>query len=148
MARYQITISEKTYDVEVFEKRGNTLTFSVNGEKRTVTTSDAPPSDAQVRFLSSSSKNSPTQTSQQTQIFNDHFIRSPIPGIVSSTQVKAGQTLVKGTVVAVVEAMKMENNITAQQAGIVKSVLVEKGQEVKAGQELVEMVVEQEGTAL
>ena len=53
--------------------------------------------------------------------------------------VAAGQTIKSGDVVIKMEAMKMENDITSEFSGTVKSVLVEQGAQVQSGQALVEL---------
>lgn len=48
---------------------------------------------------------------------------SPMPGIVKSVSVQVGQRVVDGQEVCVVEAMKMQNKLTAGRAGVVSTVL-------------------------
>ena len=64
-------------------------------------------------------------------------VLSPIQGNVIDVKVKVGDTVAVGTVIAVVEAMKLENDIVATAAGTVKQVLVSKGQTVSTNQVLV-----------
>ena len=59
-------------------------------------------------------------------------IGASIPGMVSSVNVKAGDTVEENQVVAIIEAMKMETSVTAPKAGRVKEVCVAAGQVVKA----------------
>ena len=44
---------------------------------------------------------------------------SPMPGIVKSVSVKVGQRVAEGQEVCVVEAMKMQNKLTAGRIGVV-----------------------------
>lgn len=60
-------------------------------------------------------------------------ITAPIPGVVHNVPVKPGDAVKSGDVVAVIEAMKMENNIYASRDGKVKEVLVHAGSEVQEG---------------
>jgi propionyl-CoA carboxylase alpha chain len=62
---------------------------------------------------------------------------APMPGIVISTYVHSGDSVSKGDLLLVLEAMKMEHRITASRDGIVAALHVEKGQQVKNGQLLV-----------
>ena len=62
---------------------------------------------------------------------------SPMPGVVVSVSAAAGQKVLKGTVLVVVEAMKMEHAIVAPRDGTVQEVKVELGDRVAAGDELV-----------
>lgn len=66
-------------------------------------------------------------------------IVSPMPGRVIKINVKAGQKVKKGNVLMVVEAMKMENNITAPKEGKVEVVLVKEGEMVDGSKELVKL---------
>ena len=61
---------------------------------------------------------------------------APMPGAVIEVRVEAGQTVVAGTVLAIVEAMKMEHAITAPADGTVTEVLVRAGATVDGGQRL------------
>jgi biotin carboxyl carrier protein len=60
--------------------------------------------------------------------------RSPIAGIVTRINVEPGRSVRAGEVLVVVEAMKMENNLTAAAAAFVKSVSVKVGDTVKLKQ--------------
>ncbi|RVM40527.1 biotin/lipoyl-containing protein, partial [Sinorhizobium meliloti] len=51
----------------------------------------------------------------------------PMPGVVTSITVKAGETVEAGQAIAVVEAMKMENILRAEKRAIVKRVAIEAG---------------------
>ena len=63
---------------------------------------------------------------------------SPMPGLVVSIDVKAGQEVKEGETVAVIEAMKMQNIIKAERDGVVKSVGPKAGDSVAADDVLVE----------
>jgi methylmalonyl-CoA carboxyltransferase 1.3S subunit len=64
--------------------------------------------------------------------------RSPVTGLVIKVNVKPGQTVAAGELMLVLEAMKMETNITAPHAATVKTVHVTPGDSVKMNQVLVE----------
>jgi methylmalonyl-CoA carboxyltransferase small subunit len=64
--------------------------------------------------------------------------RSPVSGIVASVTAQAGQSLQAGDVLLVLEAMKMETQVTAQVAGKVAAIKVKAGESVQSGQILVE----------
>ncbi len=67
-------------------------------------------------------------------------ITAPLPGTLVGIKVKVGDTVSAGQTLAVLEAMKMENNIDAPQGGTVKSVNVQAGATVMEGDLL--MVIE------
>ena len=58
---------------------------------------------------------------------------APLPGIILEIHVKPGDVVEAGQIVAVVEAMKMENNLTAERAGTVREIRVQKGAVVATG---------------
>ena len=64
--------------------------------------------------------------------------RSPVSGVVVKVVASAGATLNAGDTILVLEAMKMETNITAPQAGVIASIKVNQGSRVQTGDVLVE----------
>ena len=64
-------------------------------------------------------------------------VSAPMPGTIVGVNVAAGQKVEKGTVLCILEAMKMENEIQAPEAGTVASVSVTKGASVNTGDLLV-----------
>ena len=65
------------------------------------------------------------------------MVLAPMPGLVKSVFVNAGQTVEKGARLAILEAMKMEHTLTAGRDGTVASVLAEAGEQVEAGAALI-----------
>ncbi|HEY1389718.1 MAG TPA: biotin/lipoyl-containing protein [Ktedonobacterales bacterium] len=63
----------------------------------------------------------------------DANIRAPMPGLVSNLLAEEGAEVQRGQAVVVLEAMKMENDLPAPRAGIVKSLRVSRGQAVNQG---------------
>ncbi len=63
-------------------------------------------------------------------VSGDAAIRAPMPGLVSNIVAPEGVYVERGQPVIVLEAMKMENDLTTPRAGLVKSVKVSKGQTV------------------
>lgn len=61
------------------------------------------------------------------------IIVSPLRGMVLRIDVKVGDKVKKGGVVAVIEALKMENKVSASHAGVVREIFVHEGQRVGAG---------------
>jgi propionyl-CoA carboxylase alpha chain len=66
------------------------------------------------------------------------FVLSPMPGLLVEVAVQAGQKVMAGERVAVIEAMKMENVLFAAQDGIVKSVVAAKGESLSVDQVILE----------
>ena len=63
-------------------------------------------------------------------------VKAPLQGTVMKVKVKPGDTVTKGAPVAVIEALKMENDVPAPQDGVVASVDVKSGDSVKTDQVL------------
>ena len=74
----------------------------------------------------------------QDGLADEKVCRSPIAGIVQRINVQPGQQLQVNDLLVVLEAMKMETNITAHTAGKVKKILASVGEAVKSGQPLIE----------
>ena len=64
-------------------------------------------------------------------------VKAPMPGTINRINVKAGDAVKKGDVLAVLEAMKMENDICAPQDGTVAGVNVAQGAAVATDEVLV-----------
>ena len=62
-----------------------------------------------------------------------NIITAPLPGVITSVKVKEGEIIKAGQIVAVLEAMKMENDLQAERDGRVKEIKVEKGDSVLEG---------------
>jgi len=67
-------------------------------------------------------------------------LKAPMPGLVLSVSVTAGQEVKKGDSLLILEAMKMENMLKSTTDGVVKKVHVAVGDKVEKGQVLVEFV--------
>ena len=57
----------------------------------------------------------------------------PMQGTIVKVSVEVGQEVEAGETIVILEAMKMENNVNAEKAGVVKSVKVHPGDSVSAG---------------
>lgn len=78
---------------------------------------------------------------------NGHVVRSPMVGTfyraaspTSGNFAEIGQTVKKGDILCIVEAMKMMNHIEAEASGVIESILVENGQPVEYDQPLFTIV--------
>jgi oxaloacetate decarboxylase alpha subunit len=61
---------------------------------------------------------------------------APLPGSIFTMKCKEGDTVNEGDTVLVMEAMKMESEVTAHQSGTIQSILVKEGDNVQTGDEL------------
>lgn len=121
--RLQITVDGKTYEVDV--EWGDE-----QEEQSLQPQAPIPQTQALPNAFRESNSASPAGGSKVS--------RSSVMGTVMRVNVQAGQTVEAGQLVVVIEAMKMETNVTAPCAGTVKTVLVKAGDAVKMNQPLVE----------
>ena len=85
-----------------------------------------------------------TQAQQSVEVQKEEpitgkVVEAPMPGNIFKILVKPGDMVSKGQNVLVLEAMKMENNITSDYAGKVKRILTQEGKSVTAGAKLIEI---------
>ena len=111
MKRYTITVNGNAYDVTVEE---------ADGSAAPVAAAPAP-------------KAAPKKAAPAPAAAGSASINAPMPGTIVDVKVKVGDKVTNGTVVAVLEAMKMENDIVSDQDGVVASVNVAKGDSVETG---------------
>jgi biotin carboxyl carrier protein len=141
---YRVTIGNETYRV-VLKENG----VSINGELLPVKVEGAFNEGATVTTSSRSMKvlvepvREMAAVSVEAEVTHSGkgsdskgSITAPMPGKIISIKVKAGDTVSQNQIVAVLEAMKMENEIQSEVAGTVQSVSVKAGETVEGGQVL------------
>lgn len=124
MKNYTITVNGTAYDVTVEEKSGTGMPAAPTqavpgipaGAPKTAAFAAAPAANAAVAGSDGSVK-----------------VSAPMPGKILGVKAAPGQTVKKGGVIVVLEAMKMENEIVAPQDGTIVSVHVAAGDTVEAG---------------
>ena len=130
MAEYRYRINGHTYNIEIGAENGGTIDVSVNGKVYTVerqeisTTADMAP------------KSIPVQKTAALDA-NTAAVTAPLPGTIISIKVKPGDKVTANQTVAVLEAMKMENEIEAGYAGTVRDVKVAERDTVLEGAVLI-----------
>jgi biotin carboxyl carrier protein len=67
---------------------------------------------------------------------DEEIVKTPMPGVVVAVEVKAGDRVDAGSPVVIVEAMKMQNEISTICGGLVKEILVREGDIVESNQKL------------
>ena len=128
MKTYKYKIDGAAYDVTINEVQGRRAKVVVNGI----------PFDVEMQGTQLTEDNLPNV---DTTAVPDAPAPAPAeqpaaaasPGVVTKILVKAGQAVKKGENILVLEAMKMENNITAENDGTVTAVCVNPGDSVLEG---------------
>ncbi|NLZ47613.1 MAG: biotin/lipoyl-binding protein [Clostridiales bacterium] len=118
--KYVVTLNNKRYEVEVERGKASILSTSEIDSKATQVVAETPKNQA------------PVQESGAKDV-----LKAPMPGTVLEIKVNQGARVKEGDVVIILEAMKMENEITASSSGLVKKILVTKGQMVDTNDALV-----------
>lgn len=120
MRKFVINVNGKSYDVEVEEIRDGVAVTT----PAPVVAAPAPQA-------------APAAAPKATGNAGSVKIESPMPGNVLKINVKVGDTVAEGQAVAVLEAMKMENDIVSPSAGTVASINVSVGDSIDTGAVLV-----------
>ena len=125
MRRFNVTVNGVSYDV-VVEEIGGTAPAQA-------------PVSAPVQTPAAAPAQTPAQAPAQAPAgaAGGVAVKAPMPGTIMKINVTLGQAVKKGDVLCVLEAMKMENDISAPQDGVVASVNVQKGASVQTEEVLV-----------
>ena len=116
--KYIVTLRDRTFEVEV--ENGEAMILDEYEAKSPAAAVAAPATTAPVAAVESSSV-APVAIGAGTPV------PAPMPGNIVSLEVKVGDSVAEGDVVAVMEAMKMNVEVVAPCAGTIKQILVEKG---------------------
>ena len=120
MKRYRITVNGQSYDVQV-EEVGGAAAAPAASAPRPAPAAAAPAATA------SAGASGPSA------------VKAPMPGTLMAYKVAVGQAVRKGDVLLILEAMKMENEITAPADGTVKALGPSEGSSVSTGDLLVDL---------
>ena len=144
MKEYKFKINGKDYAVTIGEASGRSLTVNVNGADYDVELSEgdfsaAPTAPVEMtKGTSAPVEVSPAAAPAAPKAAGaGKAIKSPLPGIIISIDVKEGQAVTRGQKVAVIEAMKMENDILAECDGTITAIHASKGDSVLEGADIV-----------
>eukprot|EP00096_Caligus_rogercresseyi_P004072 TRINITY_DN1820_c0_g1_i1.p1 TRINITY_DN1820_c0_g1~~TRINITY_DN1820_c0_g1_i1.p1 ORF type:complete len:646 (+),score=206.72 TRINITY_DN1820_c0_g1_i1:631-2568(+) len=92
-----------------------------------------------VPVLTSRAKELQAHMIEKPKMDTSKVVQSPMPGVLKSLSVVAGDMVGEGQEVCIVEAMKMQNSLKAGSTGKVKAILVSEGETVEEDQVLVEI---------
>jgi biotin carboxyl carrier protein len=133
--KYKISISDKSYEVEIEDVHARPIVAYVDGQKFEVHPDNG--SKPEARAETTESKPVVLSTHAVVQTGSENELTAPLPGTIISVFVKAGDEIEAGKVVLIIEAMKMKNSIRTTRGGNVAEVLVSPGQTVAHKQALV-----------
>ena len=140
MKTYKFKINGNEYNVDINSVEGNIADVTVNGasykvEMDTPVAPAAPVAAGPAQAPAAAAAPAPAAAPAGS----GKAITSPLPGVIIEVSVKEGQAVKAGQKVAVIEAMKMENEIQAPSDGTVTAILVHKGDSVLEGAEIVKI---------
>lgn len=144
MKEYKFKINGNDYNVVINSTNGNLADVTVNGVSYQVEMENAMPAAAPVQAAPvaapvAAPQAAPVQAAAPAAkpAGEGKPVTSPLPGVIIEVSVKEGDTVAAGQKVAVLEAMKMENEIQADRAGVVTKINVSKGDSVLEGAAIV-----------
>ena len=128
--KYKVTLNGRTYEVEV--EAGKAMLLD---EYEAI--APAPAAAAPVAAAPAAAAPAAAAPAAPAVTGAGEAVNAPMPGTILKVNVTAGQAVKAGTVLVVLEAMKMENEIMAPKDGTVTQVVVSKGSSVDTGAPLV-----------
>ena len=144
MKEYKFKINGNEYNVTIQSVQGQHADVVVYGMSYQVEMENAPAASAGVPAAASAatpaaSPAPPAAAPEAKPAGEGKAVESPLPGVIIEVSVKVGDVVKTGQKVAVIEAMKMENEIQAPEAGTVTAVIVNKGDSVLEGDPIVKI---------
>ena len=138
MKEYKYKINGNVYKVAIGDIEDNIAHVEVNGTPYKVEMEKAPKVVVKpvARPAATSAPATPVVKTAAAST-GKSGVKSPLPGVILDIKVNVGDTVKKGQVIIILEAMKMENNINADKDGKITAINVNKGDSVLEGTDLV-----------
>ena len=149
MKEYKFKINGNEYNVAINGIEGKNADVTVNGVSYNVELENAPahaaapapiaaaaPAAAPASVAAAAPAAAPAAPKAAAPA-GGKTVKSPLPGVIISVDVKEGQAVKRGQKLAVLEAMKMENEILSEFEGTVSAIHVSKGESVLEGANVV-----------
>jgi biotin carboxyl carrier protein len=138
MKNFKFKIHENNYNVNIKSHEGNVIDLEVNGTSYSVKMKQDIQITKTPTLVRAASKR-PAEPLKVNPKSSKTRIVAPIPGVILSINVKVGDEIKVGDRLLVLEAMKMENNIVAEKAGIVTALKIAVGQQVLQDELMIEL---------
>ena len=122
--KYKITLKGKTYEIEV--EKGQAMLLKEYEAMAPKAPEAAPAPVAQAAAPA-------PVAAAPAAAASANAVPSPLPGTVVNVKIAVGQTVKQDEVVMIIEAMKMENEVSAPKAGKITNIYVQKGTAVQTG---------------
>ena len=140
MKTYKLKINGNAYEVAINSIEGNIADVTVNGASYQVEMENAPAAAVPAPAVQAAAAQPAAATAApaaQPASGAGTKVTSPLPGVIIEVSVKVGDAVKAGQKVAVIEAMKMENEISATKDGTISAIHVSKGDSVLEGADVV-----------
>lgn len=138
MKNFTFKINENSYGVKIISHENSMIELEVNGTHYAVKMKEDI-KIAKTPTLVRKPVNTAMEPVKTNQITSKAKIIAPIPGTILSINVKIGDVIKENDPLLVLEAMKMENSITAEKSGVVTAINVNVGQQVLQGEVMIEL---------
>jgi biotin carboxyl carrier protein len=146
MRTYKLRVGGESFEAKIVEYSESKIVVNLNGDFYDVDIEPETVRSPQVRSASAprpeGKKKTPKKADPvpvQASRLSAGMVIAPIPGVVRSILVKEGDSVSDSDVLLILEAMKMENQITARAAGTVKTIHVAVGDSVQEEQVLIDI---------
>ena len=145
MSKYQYKVQGVDYEVEIEEVEGNIAKVNVNGipfevEMQQPINAAKHPTIVKPKVAAPAAEPAPAAPAPQAApkaapkaAAKGTTLQAPLPGTITNILVKEGESVFAGQVVVILEAMKMQNNIEAEQSGTITAIHVSNGETVMEG---------------
>lgn len=145
MNKFKFKLNDKQYEASVLSFEDNKLKLDINGTvynvevDKKIEQSKTPTLVRTKTEPSTDSHKATAKTSSPTEKKGAGVIKAPLPGTILKILVKVGDFVKPGMRLLTWEAMKMENNLTADREGTIKSIKVKEGDTILEGDTLIEI---------
>lgn len=130
MKKFEFTVAGNRYNVEVKDFEDSLATIEVNGTTYEVEVHQEVKKTKTPKLVRKEVIRKPGEGAVPTKSTGAGAIKAPLPGNIFKIEVSEGDSVSKGDLLLVMEAMKMENNVLAEKDGVVKSIKVSLGDAV------------------
>lgn len=139
---YVITIGGQAYAVSSVVWHENAVSYAIDAKRYTVffaRSSEGTHLSVDGEYFLLTKKKSISAAGRRTATGTGDSVSSPMPGLIVKIPVTIGVRVTEGTTLAIVEAMKMQNELRAPRDGTVKRINFKEGEQIDALKPIVEL---------
>ncbi len=138
MKKFEFTVAGNKYNVVVKDFEDSIATVQVNGTTYEVEVHKEIKKTKTPKLVRKPVINKPEDAKVKQHTNSIPPIKAPLPGNIFKINVAVGDSVKKGDVAIVMEAMKMENNVLVEKDGVVKNIKISVGDAVLQDDVLIE----------